>query len=289
MSKNEVNYTPWEVSQWKNLVNRLSEKKGKQMLTDKILLILTGRHQCVCAGVWVRIWLSCFLSTGWQGFRELKYLDQRMKCISPLGLTTHIPFIRLSWIQYGQKPQGPTEEKSVPWSWNVYLSKAKVEAPQITNKRQIFSPTPSQPSPSTGSLSKKTCFTDALTKLHWIWLTYGLPAVSGSREKKSSPNQDPKSFFLKGTLERWQKDREGRSKFLKPWVTTRLRNFSLLTLVILAKATFQDVSLFKSTKVLTSCLTLAFSWETGRVIHVFLSPWPFFVSRLSQQFERGLR
>lgn len=165
----------------------------------------------------------------------------------------------------------------------------RLRLPRSRTKGKSSLPLLAQPSPSTGSLSKKTCFTDALTKLHWIWLTYGLPAVSGSREKKSSPNQDPKSFFLKGTLERWQKDREGRSRFLKHWVTTRLRNFSLLTLVILAKATFQDVSLFKSTKVLTSCLTLAFSWETGRVIHVFLSPWPFFVSRLSQQFERGLR
>lgn len=65
MSKNEVNYTPWGSLSMKNLVNSLSEKKRrKQMLTDKNLLILTGRHQYVCAGVRMRIWQGCFLSAG---------------------------------------------------------------------------------------------------------------------------------------------------------------------------------------------------------------------------------
>lgn len=50
MSKNEVNCTPWRSLSMENLVNRLLGKKGKkkknrkQMLTDKNLLILTGRH-----------------------------------------------------------------------------------------------------------------------------------------------------------------------------------------------------------------------------------------------------
>lgn len=51
------------------------------MLTDKNLLILPGRHQYICAGAEMRIWLSCFLSKGWQSFSELKYLDQKMKLV----------------------------------------------------------------------------------------------------------------------------------------------------------------------------------------------------------------
>ena len=50
MSKNEVNYTPRGSLSMENLVNRLLGKKEKkkktrkQMLPDKNLLILTGRH-----------------------------------------------------------------------------------------------------------------------------------------------------------------------------------------------------------------------------------------------------
>lgn len=54
MSKNEVNYTPWGSLSMKNLVDRLlvgvGGGNGKQMLADKNLLILTGRHQCMCWG-----------------------------------------------------------------------------------------------------------------------------------------------------------------------------------------------------------------------------------------------
>lgn len=64
------------------------------MLTDKNLLILPGRHQYVCAGAEMRIWLSCFLSKGWQSFSELEYLDQKMKFGSPLRLATYIPLIQ---------------------------------------------------------------------------------------------------------------------------------------------------------------------------------------------------
>lgn len=107
MSKNEVIYTPWgSLSGKKSGKQALRKKKGKQMLTDKNLLILTGRHQCACAGVRMRIWLSCFPSVGWQDISELKALDQKMKCILPLRLATHIPFIQLSCTQDGQEPRG---------------------------------------------------------------------------------------------------------------------------------------------------------------------------------------
>jgi hypothetical protein len=51
MSENEVNYTLQGSLSMKNLVNRPEEKNGKQMLTDKNLLILAERYQHRCAGV----------------------------------------------------------------------------------------------------------------------------------------------------------------------------------------------------------------------------------------------
>lgn len=45
-------YTPWGSLSMRNLVNRLSGGKGKQMLTDEDSLIVPGRHpRVLCRGL----------------------------------------------------------------------------------------------------------------------------------------------------------------------------------------------------------------------------------------------
>lgn len=145
MSKNEVNYTPWGSLSMKNLVNRLSYKRGKQMLTDKNLLILPGRHQYECAGAEMRIWLSCFLSKGQQSFSELKYLDQKMKFGSLLRLNnTHSSHSEgIEFKMAGSQPQKPQNVNLQHRSRMPIFQGQSYMSPRNQQKASLYTPTQS--------------------------------------------------------------------------------------------------------------------------------------------------
>ena len=124
------------------------------MLTDKNLLILTGRHQPVCTGAPMRIWWDVFsLQVAGLQWIEISGSKDEMHFTSET-CNTHFKWRNSRW-------PGAVGTYRV-WVYCIALgslsSKAKFAYHQGGNKRQVYTPSLTLPSPSasTSGLTEKT-------------------------------------------------------------------------------------------------------------------------------------
>lgn len=210
MRKNEANYTPWGSLSMKNLVNRLlgGGGDGKQMLTDKNLLIWTGRHQCVLGFEWMRLRLNCFLSAGGRASANWNILIKRWNAC-------HLRDWRLAFLSFGCRDSrwpGAADAHRIRMCRTVPESLPRPRPRCVTSKwtRGAFTG-PSQRTPSPRGFHSKSWWENLFCRCldrTGLDLTYRRIIHRVLSLGKDLLSTKTENLFIKGKLrkvmERWQ-------------------------------------------------------------------------------------